>query len=152
MRVLLLALALTAIASSADAEAYGLKAARAALSGKSQAVIVSVPDAFVHAKPGADPKEATQAGDWSFYFTDWLKIHGDRSNVVVVTPAELRRLIRTPDLAGDCTTVWVREPGRALVYDASCAPKAEVYAAGDSWVVSGGPPTGPFRAVDIVLR
>jgi hypothetical protein len=145
-----LALALLLMAGAARGEAYGLKAARAALSGKSQAVIVALPKGFVRADASLGGRAAV-AFDWSFYFTGWLKARGARSNVVVVTPAELNSLIRGAAFKAECTTLWVRDRSHGLLYDADCAPKAEVYAAGDQWLTSGEAPAG-FRPVVLKPR
>jgi hypothetical protein len=145
-----LALALLLMAGAARGEAYGPKAARAALSGKSQAVIVAVPKGFVRADASLGAR-ASVAGDWQFFFNQWVKSRGARSNVVVVTPAELNSLARAPRFKAECSTLWVRDRTHGLVYDADCAPKAEVYAAGDQWLTSGDAPAG-FRPVDLKLR
>ena len=151
MRAVSLAVGLALVASTAfAAESYGLKAARVALSGKSEAVLVAAPRGFFR----ADVKlagDAARAGDWQFFFNDWVKRRGARSNVVVVTPDELKSLIRRPALTKECATIWVRDRTHALVYDTSCAPTAAIYDAGDRWLVSGGAPEG-FRESELKIR
>ena len=51
--------------------------AKVALSGKSQAVIVAVPKGFVRADASLGAR-ASVAGDWQFFFNDWLKKRGAR--------------------------------------------------------------------------
>jgi hypothetical protein len=151
MRAAGLAVGLALIASAATgAETYGVKAARVALSGKSEAVLVAVPRGFFR----ADVKlagDASKAGDWQFFFNDWVKRRGARSNVVVITPEDLKTLLRRPTTSRECVTLWVRDRAHALVYDASCAPTAAVYDAGDRWLVSGPAPEG-FREAELRIR
>jgi hypothetical protein len=155
MRAAGLALLLaTALAGGASAESYGLKAARAALSGKSQAVIVGVPRQFFRQDSATAPTEAETAGDWSYYFSEWLGRYRDRTNVVIVDDRELKQLLRSPAPTRTCTTLFVRDPSHALVYDADCVPQAAVYDAGATWVQTGLAPDAKLglRTVDLKLR
>jgi hypothetical protein len=150
-RAAVLALGAWLLASGASAaEAYGLRAAKAALSGRSQAVIVAVPDRFIHVGDKLQGDAAT-AGDWQFFFNDWVERRGSRSNVVVVTPAQLKSLVRRPISSGECVTLWVRDRSHGLIYDASCAPTVAVYEAGDRWLSSGAAPQG-FREAELRIR
>ncbi|MDB5451745.1 MAG: hypothetical protein JWO33_323 [Caulobacteraceae bacterium] len=155
VRAVGLALILTAAAGASHAaEAYGLKAARAAMSGKSQAVIVAVPANFVRADKATSSAEAVAAGDWGFSLGDWLKSRHDVTNVVIVTPEELRQLVKAPSLAKTCTTLFVRDRGHGLVYDDGCAPQMATYQAGDAWLRTGAAPApaSGFRTVELTLR
>lgn len=143
-----------AFAGQASAEAYGLKAARAALSGKSQAVIVAVPAGWTSAKPPVSATDAVAAGDWQFTFNTWLKAHGDRTNVVVVTPAELKRLIVAPAVTGNCATIFVRDAAHAMTFDQGCMLTLSDYKTGDDWLRTGVAPAkaAGFHAVDLKLK
>jgi hypothetical protein len=148
---LLLALGTT---SGASAESYGLSPARVALSGKSPAAIIGVPQQFFRADGITSPADPITAGDWSYYFSQWLGSHRDRFNVVVITDFEIRRLFKSPEITKPCTTLFVREPGHGLIYDADCVPKSEVYEAGARWVQTGLTPEAKLglRTVDFKLR
>jgi hypothetical protein len=155
VRAFALALMLTAAAGSTQAaEAYGLKAARAAMSGKSQAVIVAVPGSWVRAdrKLGAD--EAETAGDWSFYFGNWISARKDQTNVVVVTPAEARQLIRAPLKSDGCVTVFIRTPREAIAFDDGCVLTQADYQAGDVWLRTGVVPAqgSGFKPLELKPR
>ena len=143
-----------ALASGATSETYGLQAARAALSGKSQAVIVGVPAQFFRADRTTAPAESQAAGDWSYYFSEWLGRYRAQTNVVVVDDREIKSLFRSPALDKTCATVFIRDPAHALVYDADCAPKTAVYDAGATWTRTGAAPSAALglRAVDLKLR
>ena len=148
---LLLALA---CACTASAESYGLKAARAALSGKSQAVIVGVPRQFIRQDGATAATDAQTAGDWSYYFSEWLGRYRDRTNVVVIDDREIKQMFKAPALGKTCTTLFVRDPGHGLVYDADCVPQAAVYDAGANWLQTGAAPDAKLglRVVDLKLR
>jgi hypothetical protein len=154
MRTALALLIALGVASGATAETYGLKAARAALSGKSQAVIVGVPAQFFRADRITAPTDSQTAGDWSYYFGEWRGRYRDRTNVVVVDDRELKQIFRSPALEKTCATVFVRDPGHALVYDADCVATTAVYDAGAAWLQTGAAPDAKLglRAVDLKLR